>query len=186
MKGAQVAIVCNGPQLLIFQALVIGQSPLEGECYVFNGFLSYLDNFPILWRLLSPEGIAENRAYKELALHRRPRIPSKASAAIAEPTGFRYRSSLQENLRHLASILLEDIEGHPNVKAAFYQDCYVPIEANNRHLLLSKNIISARYRRVTGDGSSPIALDASNTTTKDGKVGLDEDILASVIGARRL
>jgi hypothetical protein len=34
LRGAPVAIVCNGPQLLIFQAMVIGQSPLEGECYL--------------------------------------------------------------------------------------------------------------------------------------------------------
>ena len=54
LRGAPIAIVCNGPQLLIFQAIVLGQSPLEGECYLFNGFESYLEYFPILWSLLSP------------------------------------------------------------------------------------------------------------------------------------
>ena len=99
MRGAQIAIVCNGPQLAIFQTMIVGQSPLEGECFFFDGIKSYLDNFPLLWSLLSPEGINENRAYRDLSLHRNPRIPPKASIAIPEPTKYRYRSQFQENLR---------------------------------------------------------------------------------------
>lgn len=72
MHGAQIAVVCNGPQMVIFQANIPSMSPLESECYVFNGFDSYVSNFPLLWRLLSPEGVAENRAQRELALHRNP------------------------------------------------------------------------------------------------------------------
>src|SRR5690606_12427134 len=93
IHGSQLAIVCNGPQLVIFQAIVPGQSPLEGECYIFNGLASYIDNFPLLWRLLSPEGVTENQAYRELAQHRNPRMPPKASSVIPEPFKYRYRSS---------------------------------------------------------------------------------------------
>lgn len=163
LKGAPIAIVCNGPQLVIFQAMVIGQSPLEGECYLFNGFESYLEYFSMLWSLLSPEGIAENRALRDLALYRNPRIPSRASTAIPEPTKPRYRSGFQENLRSLAALLLEDIEESPSLKSAFYRDCYVPIETNNRHLLLSKRIISARYRRLTDGGAAPAPVETVAT-----------------------
>ncbi|WP_434714785.1 hypothetical protein NMA58_27795 (plasmid) [Rhizobium sp. YTUHZ045] len=159
LLGAQVAIVCNGPQLAIFQAIIPGQSPLDGECFLFNGFESYLSNFPLLWTLLSPEGISENRAYRDIAIHRNPRIPEKASVVIPEPMKHRYRSPFQENLRDLSGLLLEEIEDNPDLKSAFYRDCYVPIEANNRHLLLSKQIISARYKRVSGDGITPSAID---------------------------
>jgi hypothetical protein len=134
LRGAPIAIVCNGPQLLIFQAIVIGQSPLEGECYLFNGIEAYLQHFTVLWSLLSPEGIAENRALRDLTLHRNPRIPPRASTAIPEPMKYRYRSGFQENLRSLASLLLEDIEENPSLKSAFYRECYVPIEWNNRHI----------------------------------------------------
>ena len=166
-KGAQIAIVCNGPQLAIFQAITPGGSPLEGECFLFNGFDNYVENFPLIWSLLSPEGITENRAYRDLALFRNPRIPPKASSAIEESTGFRYRSALQENLRALSSLLLEEIEDNPKLKTAFYRECYVPMEANTRHLLLSKGIIASRYKRVGDDGIIPsdfrhrIALDDS-------------------------
>lgn len=162
LLGAQVAIVCNGPQLAIFQAMIPGQSPLDGECFLFNGFETYLSNFSLMWTLLSPEGISENRAYRDIAIHRNPRIPEKASIVIPEPMRHRYRSLFQENLRDLSGLLLEEIEDNPDLKSAFYRDCYVPIEANNRHLLLSKQIISARYKRASGNGVTPSAIDETS------------------------
>ncbi len=184
IHGAQIAVICNGPQIVIFQAIIPGQSPLEGECYLFNGFDSYIKNFPLLWRLLSPEGITENCAYRDLALHRNPRIPQKASTAIPEPYKYRYRNDFQENLRSLSSLLLEEIEDNPKLKASFYKECYVPIEANNRHLLLSKNIIEARYKRVGEDGVAPRALDTVTAIDSAGDLTLSDPTLASAARSR--
>jgi GTPase SAR1 family protein/predicted type IV restriction endonuclease len=174
--GVPLAVVCNGPQLAIFQSITPGQSPLKGECFLFNGFESYIRDFQLLWTLLSPEGVSENRAYRQIALHRNPRLPEKASIAIAEPMKLRYRSEFQENLRALSSLLLEEIEDNPDLKSAFYRDCYVPTEANNRHLLLSKQIIMARYKRASGTASVPTSLE-STIAFDDSKVvqiGLDD------------
>jgi GTPase SAR1 family protein len=164
LRGAPIAIVCNGPQLALFQALVVGQEPLDGECYFFNGFESYVKDFPLLWTMLSPEGIVENRALRDLARHRNPRKPPKASVFIPEPNQHRYRNRLQRELTDLASLLLEEIEDNPDLREEFYKECYVPIEANNRHLLLSKQIITARYRRVGGDATVPASLDSATRT----------------------
>ncbi|OIQ98301.1 hypothetical protein GALL_197300 [mine drainage metagenome] len=184
IHGAQIAIVCNGPQLAIFQAIVPGQAPLEGECYFFNGFSSYVEYFPLLWKLLSPEGITENCAYRDLSLHRNPRIPPKASTSIPEPLKYRYRNAFQEDLRSLSALLLEEIEDNPKLKSSFYEECYVPIEANNRHLLLSKNIISARYRRVSEDGVVPSSLEAATTIDNAGELKLTDPALAGSTGSR--
>ncbi|CAO3424532.1 hypothetical protein [Azospirillum argentinense] len=181
LHGAQIAIVCNGPQMIIFQATIPGQSPLDGECYVFDGFAAYLNHFPLLWKLLSPEGVLENRAHRDLALHRNPRIPAKAATAIGEPLAYRYRTPFQENLRSLASILLDNIEDNPDVKSDFYKECYVPLEANNRHLLLSKNIIAARYKRVGDSGIAPAAM---TTSVDNGRVHVDNDVLATALGSK--
>lgn len=181
IHGAQIAIICNGPQLVIFQAFIPGQSPLDGECYFFNGFHSYIEYFPVLWKLLSPEGITENCAYRDLALHRNPRIPPKASTSIPEPLKYRYRSDFQENLRSLSSLLLEEIEDNPTLKHLFYKECYVPIEANNRHLLLSKRIIAARYKRVGEDGIAPSALDSVTALDSAGNLKLNDP---SITGSR--
>jgi GTPase SAR1 family protein len=159
-----VAIVCNGPQMAIFQAITIGQEPLKGECYLFNGFQDYLSRFNLLWTLLSPEGIVENRALSELSRHRNPRLPTKCSSSIPEPNKHRYRDSLQNELRDIGSFLLEEIEDNPELRADFYRECYVPIEANNRHLLLSKQIIASRYNRVSGDNVAPSALDTASSS----------------------
>lgn len=180
LRGAQMAIICNGPQIVIFQAMIPGLPPLEGECFLFNGFDAQIEYFPLLWSFLSPEGVAENRAYRELSLRRNPRIPPKASTANPEATKFRYRSDVQENLRGLSSRLLEEIEDNPALKSAFYRECYVPTEANNRHLLLSKNIISARYKRVGDDGIAPAPLVAKELT---GDIK-DRDALISATGSR--
>lgn len=154
-RGARLGIVCNGPQLMIFQAVVPSGPPSEGECYLFDGFQSYLDDFALLWKLLSPEGVSENRAYRDISIHRSPRLPQKASESIPDPTRHRYRSDFQENIRTLASLLLEEIEENNEVKRTFYKDCYVSIEANSRHTMLSKQIISNRYKRVVASSSEP-------------------------------
>lgn len=119
---------------------------------------------------MSPEGITENRALRDLSRHRNPRLPPKAALSIPEPNQHRYRNDLQRELADLASLLLEEIEDNPDLRREFYQDCYVPLEANNRHLLLSKQIISARYRRVGTDGTVPASLDSARRT---GQLGDD-------------
>jgi len=184
LKGAQIAVICNGPQLAVFQALIPGVSPLDGECFLFNGFDTYIQYFPQLWALLSPEGVTENRAYRTLALRRNPRIPRKTSEQIPDPYKYRYRNNFQENLRALSSLLLEEIEDNPSLKSSFYRKCYVPIEANNRHLLLSKQIISARYRRVSGDGVLPSALDEAAVIDRGGEINFTDATLVGGVGSR--
>lgn len=181
LNGAQLAVVCNGPQMIIFQSIVPGSSPLDGECFVFNGVNDYVNNFDTLWNLISPEAITENRAYRELSLKRNPRLPQKASTALSEPYRYRYRSNFQEDLRTLSSILLEDILDQDEVKRSFYKECYVPIEANNRNLLLSKNIISSRYSRVSDNGIQSAALGAD---IEGGKLQFSEETSATLIGSR--
>ena len=181
LLGAQIAIVCNGPQLVIFQSYIPGQSPLDGECYVFNGFAAYAENFSLLWKLLSPEGVAENRAHRELTNHRNPRIPAKAFTEIGEPMKHRYRNEVQDNLRALAELLLDNVEDNPDIKDDFYRECYVPLEANNRHLLLSKNIISGRYKRVGDNGISPASL---STSVVKGKIKLADELTVEAVSAR--
>lgn len=158
LLGIPLVIVANGPQLVIFQSQT-SYPPLEGECFFFNGYPQLIDNFPLLWRLLSPEGVAENRARREISNYRSPRMPPKASEFIVEPEQYRYRSEFQEEIQSISTLLLEDLEDAKELKSAFYRECYVADEANNRHLLLSKKVISARYKRATADGIAPSAFE---------------------------
>ena len=56
--------------------------------------------------------------------------------------------------------------------------------ANNRHLLLSKRIISSRYQRVTGGASAPSALDPLATVDEEGALKLDPAL--ALVSARPL
>lgn len=161
LKGAALAAVCNGTQLAIFQGVTVGNEPLKGHCFFFDGVESYLKDFQLLWTILSPEGVTENRALNELSKQRAIRLPPKVSNFLTEPLGYRYRNHLQEELRNLGSMLLEEIEDNPALRAQFYRECYVPLEANNRHLNLSKQIIERRYERLAQDASQPRSLHSS-------------------------
>lgn len=158
LLGIPIAIVANGPQIVIFLSNTNGYSPLSGECFFFNGYQEIQKHFNILWRLLSPEGVSENRIFREISLFRTPRLPAKASEFFVEPKKYRYRSEFQEEIQSLSSLLLEELEDSKELKTSFYRDCYVTDEANNRHLMLSKKVISARYKRATSDGIAPSAF----------------------------
>lgn len=170
LHGARLAIVCNGPQMVIFQSVGHGVSPLDGQCIVFDGFQSYVERFDELWRVLSPEGIYENVAARKLADIQNPRLPVKASTTIADLKQYRYRTAFQENLRTLATVLLEDVEYNPQIKPDFHKQCYVSVYKPDEDSLLSESLISSRYKRVTDDGIVPANL---NTKVIDGVVKVD-------------
>ncbi|MEP6756983.1 MAG: hypothetical protein ABJA67_15870, partial [Chthonomonadales bacterium] len=167
LHGARLAVVCNGPQMVIFQSVGQGASPLDGECFVFDGFSAYIQEFPTLWRFLSPEGIYENAAVRALADLHNPRIPTKASTTLGDAKAYRYRTPFQQNLRTLATILLEEVEYNPEVKSDFYKECYVSVYGKDENSLLSGSIISSRYKRVSDNGIAPANL---NTKIEQGSV----------------
>lgn len=173
IKGISLAIVCNGPQLIIFRGLLQGNPPLDGDCIIFDGFNAYIDHFSDLWTFLSPEGINEKKAYNFLETHNAPRIPEKASNFIDKPSGHRYRTDFQDNLRLLASYLLNNIEEDPSVKHKFYEQCYIPIDTNNRDLLLSKKNIESRYKLVSDNGILPSKI---NISIENGRLKLNETL----------
>lgn len=177
-NGARLAIVCNGPQLVIFQSVRDGESPLEGECFVFDGFDTYVDDFTRLWRLLSPEGVHENVAFRALSEFHNPRVPVKASTTIGEAKRYRYRTDFQANLRILSTLLLEDVEYNPTIKSDFYKECYVSSDLDHQSSLLAKDVIASRYKRVSDNGISSATL---STHVRDGVVEINagETIVAT-------
>lgn len=179
LLGCRIAVICNGPQIIIFQGLVLDDEPINGECYVFDGPSDYLDKFHILWNFLSPSGIEENRAFKELSFRRNPHTPQRARELITDANQFRYRDDFQENLRTLAEILLEEVEDNPDLKKFFYRECYVPVTANNRHLLQSKKAILSRYSRVS-DNSESQQLNKNRATTDQASGKIDQSFVSPV------
>lgn len=178
-SGARIAVICNGSQIIIFQSYIPGQPVINGDCFVFDGTECFYDSFYELWHLLSPEGIYENNAFRILSEKQNPRVPAKASTILPNPHTYRYRTTFQENLRAIASLLLDNIEGREATKADFYRDCYVSIDATNRNTLLSKNVAANRYQRVSDNGIAPARL---KTQLKDNKLYIDSTIFSLADG----
>lgn len=181
VRGVPIGVVCNGPQLIIFQAITVSASPFEGAAFVFDGFGDYLERFPLLWKLLSPEGLQSNYARRSLAATNFPRLPPKASQSIPEPKQYRYKDGFHENLQRLASLLLVDIEQLPEVKPSFYKECYVSTVANNRHLLLSSKVLANWYERSDSIATGRLSIGAVD---ESGQLQLDSDILTEAMSAR--
>jgi len=148
-QGIPLAIVCNGPQMIIFQAIVSGQKLLDMDCLYFDGLADYERGFSKLWDYLSPAGLHDGIALSQLNVKRAQAIPPKPSVSISNVSEKRQRDQFQESLNSLCELLLQSLSNHEEVKSDFYRDCYVNLDANNRHLNLSRNLIENRYDRAT-------------------------------------
>jgi predicted type IV restriction endonuclease len=61
-RGVGVAVATNGHQLIAFLASRNdGKAPLEGRCLLISGYDQLTAEFPLVWQMLSPAGIAEHR-----------------------------------------------------------------------------------------------------------------------------
>ncbi len=181
-RGVPLAIVCNGPQMIIFQTIVSGQSLYDMECRYFDGLKDYQNNFSKLWDFLSPEGLQESVALSALNVTKSSAIPLRPSSSIANIREVKHRNNFQENLNSICQMLLQSIANHEEVKSDFYKNCYVNLEANNRHLLLSKNIIENRYSRATAP-NKPNAIREKIRTKSDnsGRFEVDHHVLMESI-----
>lgn len=185
VRGIPIGIVCNGPQLIIFQAITFGFSPFDAECFVFDGLESYTANFSLIWSILSPEGVEKNVGFYKLSALNRPRLPPKASNAIPDPFRYRYRNPATESLRDLALLLLEDIENHPEVRSQFYEECYVDTAANHRHLLLSTRVIENWYARANEANAAPAPPPISTKTNQNStELILGSEVLAESVARK--
>jgi hypothetical protein len=145
-RGVEIAVATNGHQIIAFLATrTDGTPPLAGKCLVIDGYVQLVAQFPLLWQMLSPSGIAERRLNRYLHHGDDRAIPSKLAIDIPSYRQPRYPSMLQESLRTVAELLLVDAAESDVTEKRFYEECYCPSGALSRHALLSKNILSERY-----------------------------------------
>ena len=123
-SGVEIAVVCNGHQLIAFVAVRIGQSWLKGKALVIRKFQQMHTEFATVWQCLSPDGIYEKRLLSFLNYGAVRTIPQKLSTKLLHYPSFRYKTELQTNLRTLAELLLEDVVSADFVRAQFYRECY--------------------------------------------------------------
>jgi hypothetical protein len=146
LHGVEFAAVCNGPQLVAFIGIRIGEPPLSGKALVVHDLHALQDRFPLLWNHLSPDGIAERRLYRLLTTGNTASLPPKPSSRLVAFPRLRYQSKLQATLRDFSELLIEDIVQTQEIEKQFYEECYCDTGALSRDALLSKNILADGMR----------------------------------------
>lgn len=153
-RGVQYAVVCNGSQVVAFLASRSdGIAPLKGKALVINGETQLLMNFNLLWQHLSPWGVADRRLSQLLSSGVGSSLPRKLSSLLLEYPKFRYRNHVQEDLRTVADLLLEDVTLVPEVEPEFYRQCYCESGALSSFAIVSKELINARYAALFDSAS---------------------------------
>ena len=115
-----------------------------------NGYEQMLDEFPRVWQLLSPAGVAERHLNRLLNVGEDRALPQKMSALLGNYPRYRYPSNLQNSLRTLGELLLIDVVDQqgldePDTERQFYAECYCESGALSQHALVSKRMLAARY-----------------------------------------
>jgi hypothetical protein len=181
--GVEFAGVCNGPQLIAFIGVRIGEPPLSGKALIIHGLNGLLENFPLIWNHLSPDGIAERRLYRLLTTGTTASLPPKPSSRLVAFPKVRYQSKLQANLRDFSELLIEDVVHADDLKKQFYQECYCDTGALSRDALLSKKILAGRYAALFPTHEKAPHLHQVDTDS-DGRRAFTDDVMQEALARR--
>ena len=185
-RGVQLAVVANGPQIIVFLATrTDGQPPLSAEAYVFDGYESLLKNIALLFDLLSYDGVREER-YRELLQGKGAlALPAKLSSMCVDYYAYNYSSDFQESLRNVASLVIEDLGKSEDVEKEFLKECYCESGPLSQYSLLGKNLLSARYAALFPNNVAGSRLEAVNPRRGDSGQ-FSEKVLAEAMARRPL
>jgi hypothetical protein len=145
-RGVDLAVTTNGRQIIAFLATRNdGISPLGGKCFVIDGLLQLQNNFPKLWQMLSPEGVAENKLKHFLRFSDEPKIPPKIATLIRGYPNFHVPTPQRKDLKIISNLLLIDVPEWAESEQEFYARCYCKHWELSRYSLISKEIMTARH-----------------------------------------
>ena len=182
-RGVEIGVATNGHQLVAFLATRSdGVAPLEARCLVIRDLEQVFDEFPMLWQMLSPAGVAEARLHRLLKVGEDHQLPPKMSSYILDYPRYRNPNELQSSLRAISELLLIDLVEQPEIKPRFYSECYCESGALSQHALISKQLLAARYAAIFDP--SEATPDVKPVNKAKGKTSLTPEIMAEAISHR--
>lgn len=182
-RGVEIAVATNGHQLIAFLATRNdGTAPLEGRCLVISGYSQLKAHFPLVWQMLSPEGVDERRLNRYLKVGEDRALPPKMSSYLLNYPRYRYPSELQSSLRTISELLLIDVVDQPGIERQFYEQCYCESGALSQHALVSKQMLAARYAALFNPAERGPMV--APVTAGRGKPALTPEVMAEAISER--
>lgn len=182
-NGIEYGVVCNGPQLIAFIGITIGEPPLLGKALVIKDLNDLSRNFPLIWNHLSPDGVIERKLHRLLTTGTTGTLPPKPSSRLIRFPNIRYSSELQDTLRNFSELLIEDIVITQDFEEQFLRECYCDTGALSRDALLSKNILSARYAALFPSSEENPQLHSVETRIRK-KSGFSDDVMQEALARR--
>ena len=182
-RGVELAVATNGHQIVAFLATRgDGTAPLDGRCLVINGYEQLQDEFPKVWQMLSPAGVAERRLNRLLNVGEDSALPRKMSSLLSNYPRYRYPSDLQATLRSLGELLLIDVVDQQEAEREFYERCYCESGALSQHALVSKRMLAARYASLFDQAKK--APNVEPVQTGPGKPVFTPELITEAISGR--
>lgn len=183
-RGVQIAVVSNSNQLIAFLATrQDGIPPLQGRCFVIDGYDALIKHFPQLWQMLSPAGVHDRNLIKNLGSADGAGIPVRLATRLTNYPNYRYPSAFQQSLRVLSELLIEDAPNTPEVELRFYEECYCESGALSREGLISRNILAARYAALF-DPSKPSPIVLPVKQSKGDESTFSDEVVAESLARR--
>lgn len=166
-RGVQVAIVCNGWQLVAFIANRNDSiPPLEGNALVFDSLESMLGSFKDFWDCLSKPGMEKKNLLNKLLGNAIVELPRKLSSRIHQYPGIKNRNTYQHEAQIISDIVLEDVIRDKSIEKMFLEECYCTSGALSGYTLVSKEILNTRYNYLFQNNDQKALLEP--VTTKKG------------------
>jgi len=187
-SGIEVAVLCNGHQLIAFLAVRLdGIPPLSGKALNFGSPQDMVNDFNILWDSLSKPGLTMSRLRSRLTS--RPGLeapPEKLSRRILNYPGFRSRTTQETDLKLLGDLFLQDLIGEEGISEEFLKECYCPSGALPQYMLVSREILQARYAALRSGTSADLQPINQKGKRKndDGGLKLKSDVVAAALARR--
>jgi hypothetical protein len=148
-RGVGLAAVCNGSQLIAFLGSRNDSTPpMEGRALVFYSLSDMEGHFRLMWNALSPSGVVEGRLASLLRAHPTPPAPRKLSSHLPTYQSQQRRNTLQDNLRIIGEVLLEDLTEIPELSDQFLDIAYAPSGALSQSAYVSREILRHRYAAI--------------------------------------
>jgi hypothetical protein len=157
-RGVEIAIVCNGWQVVAFVANRNDSiPPLEGTALVYASLPDMLSDFKEFWNCLSKDGMQERHLVHKLLGNSLKELPAKLSSKIYAYPGIKDKDIDQIEMQNVSDLVIEDVVRNDSLEEEFLRECYCSSGALSNYALVSKDIINTRYNYLF-QGNDPKAL----------------------------
>lgn len=175
--GIPIAVISNGIQYVAFIASRSdGQAPMKGKAIAFTSLEQIKLHFEKFWNYFSPEGIVEGTLQRTLLNDEIQESPLKPSSTIQDYPGIYARNSIQNEMRLLSELILEDINNE-DIEKEFLKYCYCESGALSKYSALAKDAIKNRYEQI--EDSTQVKIERIRT-----KKGINTDFIDSTKSKR--